>query len=644
MNTIDVTVIVPIYNTKNYLYRCFHSIIKALGSLNYEVLLLDDGSTDGSGEYAEWFAKEHEGFRYRSLPHCGQGRIRNIGIEEAKGKYIQFTDSDSYLIPGLLEDMYHAAEHDGSDVVLCNSAWIRDDRIVFAAAPLRCFSQLGIEDRVTDLTKTPELLNDLQIRDKLIRRDLFADPSLRFEEETAFEDLPVSVRLYHAAKQISVVRTRGVLKREQSKKEAAEGGALADHLKMTEEAFRFLDEKKAGNKVRSVFERQTVLDHIETCRNALAKDGKSLCVPIDGMSEQLRTHISPGTIGSLSLIDREIVQALTEQDKDRLNALLLYKRKKYSKVPVKRESDRFVLDLPEDLFPDADRDARNDFFYSVPNSHVRMIESGAESLTVIGHLYHKRISLTDSDEMQIRVFLVNERTGAYREAKVERIRSDYLTEEQSSNGQDLYCYDEAGFRTCLDLSEAGLSEEMEGKNVLLIGYRSPVSEGWRVLRGVSQEARFALPGLRVLLDGYHLSVYEEMDGTPVVWIRDNAALSGKEIIDQLKEENDSLTEEVELLLEANEKAVACYQETIWERNDLKHEKEKLEAKLEEKTACYDRQKKEIREIRKELEGAKKELAGTRKKLDREMNSWNYRVGAKITAGPKKIRNLFRRKK
>lgn len=97
-----ISVIVPVYNIKEYLERCVRSIMRQTYS-NLEILLVDDGSTDGSGEICEKLAKEDARIRVFHKENGGSSSARNLGIREARGEYLGFIDSDDYIEPDMYE-------------------------------------------------------------------------------------------------------------------------------------------------------------------------------------------------------------------------------------------------------------------------------------------------------------------------------------------------------------------------------------------------------------------------------------------------------------------------------------------------------------------------------------------------------------
>lgn len=104
-----LSVIVPVYNTKPYLEKCVKSIQnQTLRKL--EILLVDDGSTDGSGELCDQLAKEDARIRVLHKPNGGSSSARNLGIKEAKGAYLGFIDSDDFIEPDMYESLYQAIQ------------------------------------------------------------------------------------------------------------------------------------------------------------------------------------------------------------------------------------------------------------------------------------------------------------------------------------------------------------------------------------------------------------------------------------------------------------------------------------------------------------------------------------------------------
>lgn len=113
-----VSIIIPIYNSKKYLYRCINSVINQTYPI-LEIILIDDGSTDGSHKLCDDFAKEDERILVIHQENKGVSNARNIGIDIASGKYLLFVDSDDYCKKDMVEIMLEHAIRNKVDAVFC---------------------------------------------------------------------------------------------------------------------------------------------------------------------------------------------------------------------------------------------------------------------------------------------------------------------------------------------------------------------------------------------------------------------------------------------------------------------------------------------------------------------------------------------
>lgn len=110
-----VSVIVPVYNVENYLKRCVDSLTQQ-SLADIEILLIDDGSTDRSGELCDELAKTDVRISVYHKKNEGQGIARNSGLQKATGKYVVFLDSDDYYDPDTCRDLFELMEHTQADL------------------------------------------------------------------------------------------------------------------------------------------------------------------------------------------------------------------------------------------------------------------------------------------------------------------------------------------------------------------------------------------------------------------------------------------------------------------------------------------------------------------------------------------------
>ncbi len=115
-----LSIIVPVYNVKPYLEKCLDTLVNQTLD-DYEIILVDDGSTDCSADVIASYTEKHpELIRSLRVENGGQGRARNFGIEMAKGDYLGFIDSDDWIDLQMYEKLYSKAVETNADIVVCD--------------------------------------------------------------------------------------------------------------------------------------------------------------------------------------------------------------------------------------------------------------------------------------------------------------------------------------------------------------------------------------------------------------------------------------------------------------------------------------------------------------------------------------------
>lgn len=189
-----VSLIVPIYNSQNYLEKCIKSLISQTLK-DIQIILINDGSTDNSEKIIKSF--DDERIVYISKNNEGIGKTRNLGIDKATGEFLAFVDSDDYLNEHFCEYMYQKAVNDDCDLVVCD---FFEERNTLVGIKFKDFKD-------TNLRETPELINYINLGpcNKLYKKSLFDDKSNRFEENLKYEDAPFVVKMLVSANRIGKV-------------------------------------------------------------------------------------------------------------------------------------------------------------------------------------------------------------------------------------------------------------------------------------------------------------------------------------------------------------------------------------------------------------------------------------------------------
>ena len=113
-----ISIIVPVYNVQEYLERCINSIWQQTYQ-NLEIILVDDGSTDRSGQMCDEFAQKDPRIKVVHKENGGLSDARNAGLQQATGAYIGYVDSDDWIEPQMYDTMYKACKRENADIAIC---------------------------------------------------------------------------------------------------------------------------------------------------------------------------------------------------------------------------------------------------------------------------------------------------------------------------------------------------------------------------------------------------------------------------------------------------------------------------------------------------------------------------------------------
>ena len=195
---VRLSIIVPVFNTEKYLRQCIESILEQKFQ-DFELILINDGSTDSSGTICDEYSKKNKRIIVRHKENQGQSSARNLGLDLASGDYIGFVDSDDYIHEGMYELLVEHAESHHSDIAACNF-WIMDKNGVYSP-----YKSSALDKEYSRLEAISELYTNKILSfspcNKIYRRSLFSN--LRFIEGKILEDKAISYQLVNQADRVS---------------------------------------------------------------------------------------------------------------------------------------------------------------------------------------------------------------------------------------------------------------------------------------------------------------------------------------------------------------------------------------------------------------------------------------------------------
>ena len=178
--TPKISVIVAAYNAERYIGRCLDSILAQTMS-DFEVIVVNDGSTDGTPAILDEYAAKDPRARVIHKPNGGVASARQAGLDAAQGEYTIHADSDDWVEPEMLEEMYAAACANHSDMVFCDFYEIHKDQIKYNSQRPESY------DRLTIFGQTFNILSG-SLCNKLIKRTCFLDYQISFEQGVNYEE------------------------------------------------------------------------------------------------------------------------------------------------------------------------------------------------------------------------------------------------------------------------------------------------------------------------------------------------------------------------------------------------------------------------------------------------------------------------
>ncbi|WP_315375896.1 glycosyltransferase [uncultured Streptococcus sp.] len=193
-----LTVVIPVYNVEKYLNRCIESILLQEWK-NYDILLVDDGSTDHSPQICDDYVKAYDFISVIHKENGGLSEARNTGISHAKGEYVYFPDSDDWIEPDTFIALAEALESQDFDIISFNREFVKgeEDAIVSEPEVTQVFEG---KDAFVQMLKHRYITGFAN--DKIYRKSLFMDRDILFPRGKYYEDLGTNYKLFLSAKKV----------------------------------------------------------------------------------------------------------------------------------------------------------------------------------------------------------------------------------------------------------------------------------------------------------------------------------------------------------------------------------------------------------------------------------------------------------
>jgi CDP-glycerol glycerophosphotransferase len=328
-------VVVAFFNNEDDLADCLDSIA-AQTYPDIEVIMVDDGSADGSADIARAKAAADPRFALIQPAHGGPGGARNRGVERARGEFLAFVDGDDLLPANTYELFVHALEGSGSD--FASGAVLRMGPKGVSPSALHSLAIKGRQVR-THITKTPRLLYDVSVWNKLFRRRFWDTHQLSFPENVVWEDIRLMTKAHVLATAVDVLpdivyywreRAQGALSITQSRGSISN---LRDRMTALDDIDAFIAAHSTGKLLRA------------HQRKALKNDLWLYVQDLHKVTEAYRAEFTELVNGYLDPVGRRVLRSLPATHK------LAYHLVRIRATPQLAELAAWMMDQPVRQIP-----------------------------------------------------------------------------------------------------------------------------------------------------------------------------------------------------------------------------------------------------------------------------------------------------
>ena len=195
-----VSVVIPVYNLEDYIERCLRSVM-CQSYRDLQIIVVDDGSTDGSGKIVERLAAEDDRILFLSQSNAGVGAARNTGIDAATGKYLTFVDGDDTISPNYIRRYVRRMRETGAQMLVGGLDFVTEDgKVIRRLVPDR-YERFVHEE-------WPQLISC--VCSHFYLRELWEESGIRFSQERERgEDVPISIYFAATCERIDILNSSG---------------------------------------------------------------------------------------------------------------------------------------------------------------------------------------------------------------------------------------------------------------------------------------------------------------------------------------------------------------------------------------------------------------------------------------------------
>ncbi|EGD45417.1 putative glycosyl transferase [Nocardioidaceae bacterium Broad-1] len=345
MSQAALSIVIPFHNVAPYFQTCLESLRTQTFS-DFEVVMVDDASTDGSAEIAERFASLDPRFRVVRTPKVGVGVARNIGVENSRGDLLAFVDADDYVPEYAYELMTDTLAETGSDFVAGNARRFDSVSVWQSWSHRRPFVTAR---RSTHCSRTHILGIDRYIWNKVYRRDFWDSAGLSYPD-MLYEDYPVALAAHIRARQVDILADPVYYWRQRDGGEASITQShwhldnLEDRVRSAEMLFDMVEEQAPY--LSDLVKSHLTATDVQVLARSIEDHPAEEAGRIFDLAGRYLARIDDRILDRQGPFERLVFDLLRRRQRDALTALTRYRAEYGTQAPLARRRDGWYAKLP----------------------------------------------------------------------------------------------------------------------------------------------------------------------------------------------------------------------------------------------------------------------------------------------------------
>lgn len=454
---VKISVIVPVYNVEDYLKECLDSLA-AQTFYDIEVIMVDDGSTDSSGDIASAYAGQDSRFIYIRKENAGVSAARNTGLEHVTGDFITLVDADDVIPEDAFEKMHDAAVENEADIVVGKVMRLKESAAGTARASDIIYSQY---EKNTSIRKNRMLLYDSITCCKLFRKSYWDSVGARYPEDLGYcEDLPVAMQLYGMTDKVVMLDEVTYLWR------IREGENLSStqqkNLRMVEQRVKaigmasdFIRDRLHDSDLLSSFKlKELYMDLNIVINKSVELDEETLQQAMGIIRGYMKKEGLSKELKRLPLIYEKKYKAVLKGDYKKLEELRAFQEDKESCISAERKGDKVTGIFPSSIVLFKKADLKTTLDCELLRQNILRIDVDESSISILGCAFLRYLPVSKASDADIRIWLVDGDRNKVKELSVKRRNTKTPGKMESKKNSNNIDYTGTGYTAVLTAGEA----------------------------------------------------------------------------------------------------------------------------------------------------------------------------------------------